>query len=163
MVFPVPVPAFEIFSRQSGSHRGDHHPRNSDQALLLLPLIDKSPRRHFSNRPWVIGITSFVTLGIIGLTALSYLEAPPPAEDSSGDPVATLYTENCAACHGASISVPDGLGPASSSGSPRVPGRAGLGQGAWTLMRSMPWPGFCTHPGTKPIISPWNATKYLTW
>ena len=43
------------------------------------------------------------------MTALSYLEAPPPAEDSSGDPVATLYTENCAACHGASISVPDGL------------------------------------------------------
>ena len=35
--------------------------------LFLLPLIDKSPRRHFRNRPWVIGITSFVVLGIIGL------------------------------------------------------------------------------------------------
>ena len=35
-------------------------------------------------------------------------EAPPPAQTSQGDPVALLYSQNCAPCHGASITVPPG-------------------------------------------------------
>jgi len=77
--------------------------------LFLLPLIDKNPRRYFLNRPWISGITSFLVLGIFVLTILSYIEAPPPIEEIAGDPVAALYTENCATCHGPSISVPEGL------------------------------------------------------
>jgi len=77
--------------------------------LFLLPLIDKNPRRHLLNRPWVSGITSILVLGIVILTILSYLEAPPPIEEKPGDPVAALYTENCATCHGLSISVPEGI------------------------------------------------------
>lgn len=77
--------------------------------LFLLPLIDKNPRRYFSNRPWISGITSILVLGIFVLTVLSYIEAPPPKEEIAGDPVAALYTENCATCHGPSISVPEGL------------------------------------------------------
>ncbi|NQS91077.1 MAG: c-type cytochrome, partial [Chloroflexi bacterium] len=77
--------------------------------LFLLPLLDKHPRRHLFNRPWVTGITSAVVLGIVGLTVLSYLETPPPAEEIAGDPIAALYTKNCAACHGPGITVPEGI------------------------------------------------------
>ena len=75
--------------------------------LFLLPLLDKGPKRHFMNRPWVTGITSIIVIGIVTLTVLSYLEAPPPFEEIKGDPVAALYTENCASCHGPSIAVPE--------------------------------------------------------
>lgn len=77
--------------------------------LFFLPLLDMSPRRHFFNRPWVTAITSFLVVGILALTVMSYLEAPPPAEVTAGDPVAALYTENCATCHGPTISVPEGF------------------------------------------------------
>ena len=77
--------------------------------LFLLPLLDKGPQRHFMNRPWVTGITSITVIGIVTLTVLSYLEAPPPTEEIKGDSVAALYTENCASCHGPSIAVPEGI------------------------------------------------------
>jgi mono/diheme cytochrome c family protein len=76
--------------------------------LAALPLLDRSARRHFSARPLVIAGSSIVVVGIIVLTVLSVVEAPPPAETAQGDPVAALYTENCAPCHGPSISVPMG-------------------------------------------------------
>jgi len=77
--------------------------------LALLPLLDNNPRRHFLDRPWVTGITSVLVVGILALTVLSYLEAPPPAEQKTGDTVAQLYTEHCSPCHGPRITVPDGL------------------------------------------------------
>jgi mono/diheme cytochrome c family protein len=77
--------------------------------MLLLPLLDRSPKRHFFNRPWITGITSMLVLGILVLSVLSYLETPPPAEKIEGDPVASLYTENCSSCHGPSITVPEGI------------------------------------------------------
>jgi mono/diheme cytochrome c family protein len=76
--------------------------------LLGLPLLDRSRRRHFSARPIVIGGTSILMVGIIVLTVLSVIEAPPPAEVAQGDPVAALYAENCAPCHGPSIMVSEG-------------------------------------------------------
>jgi mono/diheme cytochrome c family protein len=80
-------------------------------ALLLLaalPLLDRSSRRHFSARPLVIAGTSLSMVGIIALTVLSIVETPPPAETAQGDQTAALYAENCAPCHGSSISVPTG-------------------------------------------------------
>ena len=39
-------------------------------------------------------------IGIIGLTIQAVREAPPPVEAGFGDPIAALYAENCASCHG---------------------------------------------------------------
>ena len=73
--------------------------------LFLLPFLDRGSKRHFSNRPVVMGATTIMVLGILFLTYLSYREAPPPAEAQQGDQTAALYSKNCAPCHGASISV----------------------------------------------------------
>jgi len=76
--------------------------------LILLPFIDKSPKRHFRNRPFA-SIVAIVVIGGIGvLTVLSVVEAPPPQEAVVVDHAAALYAENCANCHGESIDVPPG-------------------------------------------------------
>jgi mono/diheme cytochrome c family protein len=75
--------------------------------LFLLPFLDRSERRHFARRPWVLGLTALTVVGIGGLTYLSIREAPPPAEVVEGDQTAALYTNNCAGCHGPSIDVPE--------------------------------------------------------
>jgi len=76
--------------------------------LFALPFIDRSSRRHFLGRPVVVGVTSLVLVGVIFLTVQAVREAPPPEEAVSGDQTAVLYTQNCAPCHGPSISVPTG-------------------------------------------------------
>lgn len=76
--------------------------------LILLPLIDRSPKRHFLRRPVIFGATILSVLGILTLTILSSREIPPPQEVVGGDQTAALYTENCAPCHGPSITVPTG-------------------------------------------------------
>ena len=76
--------------------------------LFVLPLLDRSPRRHFLSRPAVITFTALLSAGVVILSILSMLEAPPPAEAALGDLTAALYTENCAPCHGPSIAVPQG-------------------------------------------------------
>jgi len=76
--------------------------------LLLLPFIDKSPKRHFLNRPYA-SIAALAVVGGIGvLTVLSIVEAPPPQEAVVVDQAAALYAANCANCHGESIDVPPG-------------------------------------------------------
>jgi mono/diheme cytochrome c family protein len=80
-------------------------------AILLLfglPFLDRTNKRHFLSRPLVTGITLLVFVGILSLTVLAVREAPPPVQASQGDPVALLYSENCAPCHGSSISIPAG-------------------------------------------------------
>lgn len=77
--------------------------------LFVLPLIDHSKLRHPLSRIPVMGITAFLGIGIIVLTIQAVREAPPPVETASGDQTAALYASNCAACHGASISVPAGV------------------------------------------------------
>src|SRR3990172_6867914 len=59
--------------------------------LFLLPFLDRSPRRHFTATPLIIGGASLVVVAIGVLTFLSYREAPPPAEAAEGDPTAALY------------------------------------------------------------------------
>jgi mono/diheme cytochrome c family protein len=44
----------------------------------------------------------------LALSVLAVVEAPPPSEEISGDPIAALYADNCAGCHGPTINVPRG-------------------------------------------------------
>jgi mono/diheme cytochrome c family protein len=74
--------------------------------LIALPLIDRSPKRHFMRRPIILGAIILSVVGILFLTVQSYLEIPPPLEVVGGDQTAILYTENCAPCHGPSMTVP---------------------------------------------------------
>lgn len=74
--------------------------------LIVLPLIDRSPKRHFMRRPVILGATILSVIGILFLTVQSYREIPPPLEVVGGDQTALLYTENCAPCHGPSMTVP---------------------------------------------------------
>lgn len=74
--------------------------------LFFLPLLDRSPRRHFLKRPVITAVTTLAVAGIAFLTVQAVRETPPPAEITSGDQTAALYTTNCAACHGAAIEVP---------------------------------------------------------
>ena len=76
--------------------------------LFFLPFLDRSSKRHYSHRLLFVGITFLIGVGIIYLTAQSVLEAPPPAEAASGDQTALLYTQNCATCHGPTISIQPG-------------------------------------------------------
>jgi mono/diheme cytochrome c family protein len=76
--------------------------------LVALPFLDRSPRRHFAGRPLVLAITGLIGLGIVILSVLALRETPPPAQVAQGDQTAALYTANCSACHGPSISVPVG-------------------------------------------------------
>jgi mono/diheme cytochrome c family protein len=76
--------------------------------LFLLPVLDRNPKRHFLDRPVVSGLAMLGMVAIIALTILAVREAPPPSQASQGDPVALLYSQNCAPCHGDSISVPAG-------------------------------------------------------
>ncbi len=77
--------------------------------LLALPFIDRSPKRHFLNRPFasIAGVAVF--LGIITLTIAAVLESPPPQIAAVVDPAAALYTKNCANCHGPRVDVPAGV------------------------------------------------------
>jgi mono/diheme cytochrome c family protein len=74
--------------------------------LLFLPWVDRSRFRHFTQRPVVTGITAALIVGATYLTLQSMLESPPPSEAvAAGDPVALLYAQNCAGCHGAAVAV----------------------------------------------------------
>lgn len=73
--------------------------------LFGLPFLDRSPKRHPLDRPWVTGATSLVVIAVAFLTVQALLESPPPSEADQADPVAALYTDNCAGCHGASVAV----------------------------------------------------------
>ena len=77
--------------------------------LLFLPLLDRSPKRYILARPIILGVTIFAVLGVVILTVQSYREVPPPEESAQGDQVAALYAENCAGCHGTTISVGAGI------------------------------------------------------
>lgn len=96
--------------------------------LFGLPFLDRSSDRHPLDRPFVTGGTTLVMIGIVFLTVQALLEAPPPAEGDQGDPVAQLYTENCAGCHGPNITVPTGI----DLHEVIAQGRHGLGMPAWS-------------------------------
>jgi mono/diheme cytochrome c family protein len=74
--------------------------------LFLLPFIDRSAKRHFLNRRLVTIVAALSILGILLLTYLSIIEAPPPVAAETGDETAALYAQNCAGCHGSAENVP---------------------------------------------------------
>jgi len=74
--------------------------------LFLLPLLDRSPKRHPADRPIVVGVVVFMVTGILFLSVQSYREVPPPMDVAGGDQTAALYIRNCSACHGPIIQVP---------------------------------------------------------
>jgi mono/diheme cytochrome c family protein len=74
--------------------------------LFLLPFIDRSAKRHFLNRPIVTVVATLSILGILLLTYMSIIEAPPPALADVGDETAALYAQNCAGCHGPAENIP---------------------------------------------------------
>jgi len=76
--------------------------------LLVLPFIDKSPKRHFMNRPFASISALAVVAGIGTLTFLAVRESSPPQEAVVVDQAAALYAKNCANCHGPSIDIPAG-------------------------------------------------------
>jgi mono/diheme cytochrome c family protein len=79
--------------------------------LAALPWTDTSKNRHWTARPVVTGITAALLAGGIWLTAQAQLETPPPSGEvvtATGDPVAELYSFNCAGCHGTSLTVSPG-------------------------------------------------------
>jgi mono/diheme cytochrome c family protein len=76
--------------------------------LFVLPFIDKRADRHYTKRKGVIIGTAIGAAGVILLTALSIIEAPPPAGTATGDKTAALYVQNCSGCHGPAINVPSG-------------------------------------------------------
>ena len=74
--------------------------------LLLLPLFDRSIKRHPRSRPIATIIMSVIVLGMVGLTIRAVLTTPPQAEAvglTYQEQVAAgqeLYIEHCAECHG---------------------------------------------------------------
>jgi mono/diheme cytochrome c family protein len=76
--------------------------------LIGLPFLDRKKARHPRSRLSVTGTTALLAMGVVFLTGLAALEAPPPLEAAPGDQTAVLYTENCASCHGARVVVPEG-------------------------------------------------------
>ena len=93
--------------------------------LILLPFIDRNPSRRLSRRPLVLSCTAFVLTCAIVLSfygqfhieqqqvlhGINVASAATPAESSGGGgggassasatAGATVYTANCAGCHGA--------------------------------------------------------------
>lgn len=81
-------------------------------ALLALPFIDRSPKRHWKNRIFGVTIMTLVVIGIVGLTISAIVSTPEQEESAatntiSGQIIAgqDLYSVYCTECHG-----PEGIG-----------------------------------------------------
>jgi mono/diheme cytochrome c family protein len=75
--------------------------------LVLLPFLDRNPKRHYSKRKVALTAMGGVVLGIIGLTVLAVITTPPQAEAAVAGTLSEqillgqdLYSLNCAECHG---------------------------------------------------------------
>jgi menaquinol-cytochrome c reductase cytochrome b/c subunit len=75
--------------------------------LLLLPLLDRNPKRHYSKRKIALTVMGGVVLGMIGLTILAVVTTPAQAETAAAGTIPEqialgqdLYSLNCAECHG---------------------------------------------------------------
>ncbi|MGD0751628.1 MAG: c-type cytochrome [Anaerolineales bacterium] len=76
--------------------------------LLLLPILDRNQKRHYSARKIALTVMGVVVVGIVGLTVLAAVTTPPqeplaaagtiPQQISVGQ---DLFSLNCAQCHGA--------------------------------------------------------------
>jgi len=81
--------------------------------LLLLPFIDRNPRRHWSKRKFAVSVMTIIFIGIIALTIMAVINTPPqPETDTIAGTITEkiivgeeLYALHCVECHG-----PDGEG-----------------------------------------------------
>jgi ubiquinol-cytochrome c reductase cytochrome b subunit len=87
--------------------------------LILLPFIDRNPSRRLSRRPWVLGLTAATMLGALALSVIGQVNvqtqqvlhgvagpsvaqaATSASSDAAPAAGGTVYTSNCAGCHGA--------------------------------------------------------------
>ncbi|MBN1148126.1 MAG: c-type cytochrome [Anaerolineales bacterium] len=82
-------------------------------ALLLLPLYDRNPLRHFSQRRLALAVMSAGAVAVTALTIMAAVNTPPHVEDTTiantiPEKIAAgqeLYSIHCVECHG-----PDGEG-----------------------------------------------------
>jgi quinol-cytochrome oxidoreductase complex cytochrome b subunit/cytochrome c len=100
--------------------------------LLCWPFLDRSPERNPLRRPLAMSLLLAGTAGLVGLTIYANatdvrMREPTLATAKTSEPkepadplqrlaVATLYADNCTACHGA-----DGSGKEIRAGMPTIP------------------------------------------
>ena len=81
--------------------------------LILLPFIDRNPKRHWSKRKFAISFMTIIVLGMVALTISAVMTTPPKAESETIAGTITekivvgeeFYAIHCVECHG-----PDGEG-----------------------------------------------------
>ena len=80
--------------------------------LLLFPLLDRKPFRHYSKRRIAIGVMGTVVAGMVALSILAVATTPPQPAGATANTLQQqiaqgqdLYSVNCTQCHG-----PDGEG-----------------------------------------------------
>jgi menaquinol-cytochrome c reductase cytochrome b/c subunit len=75
--------------------------------LLLLPLLDRKPDRHYSKRKIALTVMGIAVAGIVGLSIIAAVTTPPQPPETAGGTIQQqmaagqdLYSINCAQCHG---------------------------------------------------------------
>lgn len=80
--------------------------------LLLLPFLDRNPKRHWKHRKIAISVMTIIVIGIVGLTVRAVVTTPEVEETALAGSITEqivvgldLYSIHCVECHG-----PDGEG-----------------------------------------------------
>jgi mono/diheme cytochrome c family protein len=75
--------------------------------LLLLPLLDRKPARHYSKRKIALGVMGVAVAGIVFLSILAVATTPPQPPSATAGTIQEqialgqdLYSVNCVQCHG---------------------------------------------------------------
>jgi mono/diheme cytochrome c family protein len=76
--------------------------------LLLLPFLDRNPKRYYSRRKLALTVMGIGVVGIVALTVIAFVTTPPQTEAAVAGTLTEqivagqdLYSVNCVECHGA--------------------------------------------------------------
>jgi mono/diheme cytochrome c family protein len=76
-------------------------------ALILLPFIDRNPRRHWTKRKLAVSVMSVIVIGIVALTIIAAVKTPPQEETEVANTISDKillgqdnYSVHCVECHG---------------------------------------------------------------
>jgi len=76
--------------------------------LLLLPFLDRNPKRYYTRRKFALMVMGIAVVGIVVLTVVAFVATPPQAEVAVAGTLSEqivagqdLYSVNCVECHGA--------------------------------------------------------------
>jgi mono/diheme cytochrome c family protein len=76
--------------------------------LLLLPFLDRNPKRYYTRRKFSLTVMGIAVVGIVVLTVVAFVATPPQAEVAVAGTLSEqivagqdLYSINCVECHGA--------------------------------------------------------------